>query len=337
MSNYAFLSIEKVKTFSSLQNKKQHNYRQAEVLNADPVKKQLNKEIIKLKYDDYEQAFKDLISKSPFHQHQKPKKNAVKALEVLMTYSSSHEDPNFDVERWEKESIDWVRKQFGKDNVVSAVVHYDETVPHIHAIVIPIYEKGLSAYHFIGNRQKMIALQDSYGEKMMPLGLERGLRGSKAKHEDIKKFYAALNKEIVKELPEMKKNEPVHEYKERINSEYRKAVLQNFNYREQLKQEKTRTDSISLQERLEFNKQSAEVEKYRELERDYPHIPIEETIKAMGNSKEYVLDNPEERENVLNVFQTINAMHEWLDKKEKVKEKKKETHLEKDEAKDRID
>lgn len=36
------------------------------------------------------------------------------------------------IKGWCADNLDWLRKTYGEDNVVSAVLHMDETTPHIH-------------------------------------------------------------------------------------------------------------------------------------------------------------------------------------------------------------
>ena len=42
------------------------------------------------------------------------------------------------LDEWIEATLDWFRKEFGEDNVVSAVLHMDETTPHLHVTVVPI-------------------------------------------------------------------------------------------------------------------------------------------------------------------------------------------------------
>lgn len=42
------------------------------------------------------------------------------------------------LEEWIDATLDWFRKEFGTENVVSAVLHMDETTPHLHITVVPI-------------------------------------------------------------------------------------------------------------------------------------------------------------------------------------------------------
>ncbi len=67
-------------------------------------------------------------------------KNQVRALRVML--SGSPEDMKRirqagQLDAWAKDSCGWLQKTFGKENVVSAVLHLDEKTPHIHATVVP--------------------------------------------------------------------------------------------------------------------------------------------------------------------------------------------------------
>ena len=58
-------------------------------------------------------------------------------------------------------------EKFGEDNIISAVVHMDETTPHMHLIFVPITEDGrLSSKKLIGGPQGLIKLQDDYYEHL---------------------------------------------------------------------------------------------------------------------------------------------------------------------------
>ncbi|MCY7284793.1 MAG: DUF3991 domain-containing protein, partial [Cyanobacteria bacterium CAN_BIN43] len=67
--------------------------------------------------------------------------------------------------------------------------------PHIHAYMVPLDEKGkLNCRALLGgSRYRLSELQDDFAQAMAILGLERGIKGSKAKHTEISKYYAAVN------------------------------------------------------------------------------------------------------------------------------------------------
>ena len=67
--------------------------------------------------------------------------NQVRAIRIMLT--GSHDDmkriaAEGRIKEWCADNLDWLRKTYGEDNVVSAVLHLDESTPHIHASVVPI-------------------------------------------------------------------------------------------------------------------------------------------------------------------------------------------------------
>lgn len=139
-----------------------------------------------------------------------PRKNAVYAVEHLITASPEYfrngefkrYNEQGQAELWqywdkwkafEDATQQWLAERYGKANVVSFHVHQDEQTPHIHAVVVPIDQKGkLNARAYFGGREKLSHLQDSFAQAVEKLGLERGIRNSKAEHIDRKQYYAAL-------------------------------------------------------------------------------------------------------------------------------------------------
>jgi len=79
---------------------------------------------------------------------------------------------------------------FEKENIISAVVHNDETTPHLHLNLIPIVRNKLSAKQLF-TRASLLELQTDFHEKVgKKWGLERGKEGSQAKHIDTAEFKA---------------------------------------------------------------------------------------------------------------------------------------------------
>jgi hypothetical protein len=57
--------------------------------------------------------------------------------------SGTHEDmkqieTNGKLNEWCNDNLNWLNKNFGTENLVSAVLHLDKKTPHIHATVVPI-------------------------------------------------------------------------------------------------------------------------------------------------------------------------------------------------------
>ena len=130
-----------------------------------------------------------------------PRKNAVLALDVFLGASPEFfrpENPNQAgeynrerVEEFKTHAMEWLKTEFGEENIICAVVHLDESTPHVQAIVTPITDDGrLSAKDFTGGKQRLQKMQDRFADAVKPLGLERGQRGSKARHKTIRQYYA---------------------------------------------------------------------------------------------------------------------------------------------------
>ncbi|MDJ0648101.1 MAG: MobV family relaxase [Xenococcaceae cyanobacterium MO_188.B19] len=133
------------------------------------------------------------------------RKNGVLCVEMLLTASPEYFRPNEPsqagyyqqkpLEDWQQAVKQWLDNQYG-DRIVRAELHLDEATPHIHAYLVPLDERGkLNCRGLFGGREKLSKFQDSYAQAMSPLGLERGIKGSRAKHTKVKQYYAAVNKE----------------------------------------------------------------------------------------------------------------------------------------------
>lgn len=223
---YCFLRIDKIKNAAEFTRKYEHNYRTENVPNAIPELRDQNEELVKLRSAsgepcNYLTAYNEKIKSLEYYRSNEVRKNNVRGLEVFTTFSRESKE-QIDIEKWKEENVKWLRSYFNKnpekygDNLISVMYHGDECGNvHCHAVVIPVDETGkLSAYKFIGGRAKLREMQDSYAKAMEPLGLERGLKGSSARHQDITKFYAKLNEKMDVPIPE--KGESAEEYKDRM-------------------------------------------------------------------------------------------------------------------------
>uniref|UniRef100_UPI0035D08264 MobV family relaxase n=1 Tax=Bartonella sp. TT110JLCBS TaxID=3243578 RepID=UPI0035D08264 len=130
---------------------------------------------------------------------EKRRKDAVLAVEYVMTASPEWWVTTTPEQQKEffKRSKQWLVEKYGQNRIIAAVVHRDEISPHLSAFVVPLTQDGrLSAKEFIGNRTKMTNDQTTFAEIMQNLGLERGIQGSKAQHQAVKRHYGIIGKEI---------------------------------------------------------------------------------------------------------------------------------------------
>lgn len=107
----------------------------------------------------------------------KTRSNSVLALDTLYTASPDffQGKTNQQNDDFFKDCLQFHQEHFG--HIISAVVHYDETTPHLHVISVPLTKDGrLSARDVIGNKAKMSKTQDSFFEQVgRGYGLERGI------------------------------------------------------------------------------------------------------------------------------------------------------------------
>jgi hypothetical protein len=127
----------------------------------------------------------------------KRRKDSVTLVETLFTAS-----PEFiaaagdDGREFFERAFRFACGQLGTDNIVSAVVHMDESTPHMHLVFVPVTPDGrLSAKDILGNRKSMCQWQDRYHAHMAERWpeLQRGTPAieSKRKHLPVWLFKAA--------------------------------------------------------------------------------------------------------------------------------------------------
>lgn len=107
----------------------------------------------------------------------KTRANSVLALDTLYTASSEffQGKTNEENDKFFKDCLQFHENHFG--HIISAVIHYDETTPHLHIISVPLTpDNRLSARDVIGNKAKMSKAQDEFFEQVgKSYGLERGI------------------------------------------------------------------------------------------------------------------------------------------------------------------
>lgn len=114
----------------------------------------------------------------------KPRKDAV--LMASFVIGSDREFFNgltpAEQERFFDECTRYFAEKYGKENIISAVVHNDETTPHLHLNLMPICNGRLCCKDLF-NRTELTKLQINFHEAVgKHWGLARGREGSPKKH-----------------------------------------------------------------------------------------------------------------------------------------------------------
>lgn len=224
--------------------------------NADPTRTHLNRELVEFPdgVADRTEAISHRIRTAGIKRKITP--DQVRAIRTVL--SGTHEDmirvqDEGRLNEWCDDNLQWLHRTFGKENTVSAVLHMDEHTPHIHATVVPIvtgerwkarkkqaegkrtYRKKANAVRLCADdlltRERLVAYHDSYAKAMAKYGLQRGVRGSEARHTTTAQYY----RDLKRQTGELEANV------QQLQTEQRQAERQLDEVRKEIKSEKLET------------------------------------------------------------------------------------------------
>ena len=221
--------------------------------NADPTRTHLNRELVEFPdgVADRTEAISHRIRTAGIKRKITP--DQVRAIRIVL--SGTHEDmarvhDEGRLSEWCDDNLQWLHRTFGRENTVSAVLHMDEHTPHIHATVVPIvtgerrkakrkqtegkrtYRKKANAVRLCADdlltRERLVAYHDSYAAAMAKYGLQRGVRGSEARHTTTAQYY----RDLKRQTGELEANV------QQLQTEQRQAERQLDEVRKEIKSEK---------------------------------------------------------------------------------------------------
>lgn len=221
--------------------------------NADPTRTHLNRELVEFPdgVSDRTEAISHRIRTAGIKRKITP--DQVRAIRIVL--SGTHEDmmkiqDEGRLDEWCDDNLQWLHHTFGKENTVSAVLHMDEHTPHIHATVVPIvtgerrkakkkqtegkrsYSKKANTMRLCADdvltREKLVAYHDSYARVMEKYGLQRGVRGSEARHTTTAQYY----RDLIRQTGELEANV------QQLQAEQQQAAQQLDEVRQEVKSEK---------------------------------------------------------------------------------------------------
>mgnify|MGYP000018498790 CR=1 FL=1 len=221
--------------------------------NADPTRTHLNRELVEFPdgVSDRTEAISHRIRTAGIKRKITP--DQVRAIRIVL--SGTHEDmmkiqDEGRLDEWCDDNLQWLHYTFGKENTVSAVLHMDEHTPHIHATVVPIVTgerrkakkkqtEGKRSYRKKANtvrlcaddvltREKLVTYHDSYAKAMEKYDLQRGVRGSEARHTTTAQYYRDLKRQTGELEANMRqlqtKQQQLDEVRKEIKSEKLEAA-----------------------------------------------------------------------------------------------------------------
>lgn len=219
MARYAIMRTRKLKTDGNVGASLAHAWRDRETPNADQAKTPEN-------YHTGANSRAEAMAKYRALLPEKVRKNGVRCIEYLVTYSPDALRKPEDKSAYFNAALDWLRAKHGKA-LFYAGIHIDEKTPHLYAYAVPLDARGkLNCRSFLGGREKLSALQDEFHEAVgKTVGLDRGIRGSRARHQTLRSFYGRIqNLDAAITPPRRGVTESAEKYAERYKDQVRPLV-----------------------------------------------------------------------------------------------------------------
>lgn len=184
---------------------------------------------------------------------------------------------------WLRANLNFIEKEYGRENIVRFVLHRDEKTPHLHVVTTPITQDGrLSAKEVMGNPLAFKKRQDRYAEAMKSFSLNRGVENSGIQHESAKEYYSRM-----KESLEYANKDEIKASKTILGNYSKESVLELENVVKSLK-----TDLKS--KTLELNKKIKELKSFESRE-----------LTSLNNYKQKYNDLIEERKRTFEKMEKI--------------------------------
>ena len=192
--SYAILRAKKLKEWGNICASLEHNFRERLTPNADSHKTAQNVHIGAKNTEEVRKAIQTALPP-------KFRSDCVKCVEYLITASpewfAEHDEREH--QRYFERSIEWLKERHGAENIKCISIHNDESTPHLVAYIVPLDERGkLNAKKWLGGKKLLAEMQSNFADRVAEFGLNRGIEGSKAKHERVRRFYGEINDENLK-------------------------------------------------------------------------------------------------------------------------------------------
>ena len=196
-SAFAILRVHKLRSPEKIEVAAAHNRRDGSVPNADPTRPS----VAQLGTDGpILEEIKAVIDRRVTHPGARVRANSVRAMEVMLSASPEYFRPGAPEKsgEWDKDRMrawlgaawSWLQQEMPGE-LVDVRLHLDEATPHLQAILVPVTADGRLSANELFTRATLREMQTSYAAALAKLGIERGIRGSRARHDQMRKFYGA--------------------------------------------------------------------------------------------------------------------------------------------------
>lgn len=152
------------------------------------------------------QKFKSVIQEriGKLNLKRRPRKDATVMVQSMLTSDESFFQKMSRTEQIEffKKSFEFIQDRYGKENMVSATIHFDEKTPHLHVNFVPVTKDNRLSARDLFSPKLLRELQTDYNNYVNQQGyeLERGKKDTKRKGLSVEEFKLATKE---KELQTM--------------------------------------------------------------------------------------------------------------------------------------
>lgn len=191
--------MEKMKA-GNLGGIQRHNQRETDNhsnKDIDVNRTHLNYDLVNPKPINYREKINGII------EEQRASKRAVRKDAVLVDEWIITSDKTFfetaDSRKFFEDSLAYFSDRCGSQNIAYATVHLDETTPHMHLGIVPMYKNRLSSKQMF-TRETLKEIQDELPTYLQQRGhaIERGIKGSEQKHLTVEEYKE--NQRKIKEM-----------------------------------------------------------------------------------------------------------------------------------------
>ena len=196
--SYSIARVSKVKGAVNTKGIQKHVQRE----NTNYNNKDIDHEKTELNYDlihgHEKQNYKELIEKrieAGYTGTRKIRSDAVRHVDGIITSDNEffQDMDQEQIKKYFQDSLEFLENEYGKENMLYATVHMDESTPHMHFGFVPLTKDGrLSAKDVVGNKKALTEFQDRYHQFINQRGFQLDRGESKQitnkKHESMDKF-----------------------------------------------------------------------------------------------------------------------------------------------------
>jgi hypothetical protein len=294
---FQILRVKKLDTPKAIERSAAHTYREQKTKNADPSRAHLNEFSGVDNTHDLQMLLAERLVGV------KKDSQSVRILEYLVTASPEFFDQASpeSSKAYFKKSLDWFREKHGEDCVLATALHLDEKTQHMVIYVTPVVKveaktrkrsvncpkdeehptgrktievfepehERLSAKSFCDNNKEKVELlsemqTDFYEKVSKSFGLDRGIKGSEASHQRVKRFYGQLEPKIEAAEKLISDAERIKKDQEKTSEELEKKRLDNKIVEAEIAKKVTDFNAKALEFRAEksaFQEQKAKIVK----------------------------------------------------------------------------